>query len=49
MGVTFTPDDAAICEVRKDGQIIPLSPGKTVITVSCSDGLSYRVPVIVTE
>ena len=49
MNVTFVPDDASICEIRKDGQINPLSPGKTVITVSCKDGLSYRVPVIVTE
>ena len=49
MKVTFSVDDTTVCEVRKDGLITPVSPGKTVITVSCSDGLHYRVPVVVTE
>ena len=48
-GITFESENKAICDVRDDGMIIPLSPGETMIKVSCSEGLSYRVKVEVAE
>ena len=48
-GITFESENKAICDVRADGMIMPLSPGETMVKVSCSEGLSYRVKVEVAE
>ena len=47
--VTFESMDGAICSVREDGVITPLSPGETKIKVSGSMGITYVVDVCVVE
>lgn len=48
-GISFLSNDTSVCDVIADGVIIPVSPGDTQITVSSESGLSYSVPVTVTE
>ena len=46
--VNFMTENGAICEVRADGLLLPMSPGDTKIDVTCG-GIRCRVDVHVTE
>ncbi|MCR4657000.1 MAG: hypothetical protein K5770_12335 [Lachnospiraceae bacterium] len=48
-GVSFRSENEALCIVRDDGVIVPLSTGDTRVAVSCSEGLSFEVDVHITE
>ncbi len=45
IGLTFTSEDPAVCDVWGDGSLIPLSAGETYISVKTEIGLGYRVKV----
>ncbi|MBR4720034.1 MAG: exo-alpha-sialidase [Lachnospiraceae bacterium] len=44
-GVTFESEDTSICEVYRDGTVIPVSVGDTVINVKTEDGIGYSVNI----
>ncbi len=48
-GVKFECENEGVCEVRDDGQIIPVAVGDTKVHVSTEDGLSYTIDIHMTD
>lgn len=44
-GVKFESEDTSICDVYRDGTVVPISKGDTVINVSTEDGPGYSVKI----
>ena len=44
-GVTFESEDTSVCEVYRDGTVVPVAVGDTVINVKTEDGVGYSVEI----